>query len=75
MQFLFLKESFSVKIISKSANSIRTLERVRTKCLILTIAMHGIGLQVSTLLNHKKHSINPANPVIIIWMDHSYAIL
>ena len=57
MYFLFLKESFSVKIISKSANSIRTLERVRTKCLILTIAMHGIGIQVSTLLNHKNTAL------------------
>ena len=45
------------RIISKSANSIRTLERVRTKCLILTIAMHGIGLQVSTLLNHKNTAL------------------
>ena len=51
------KESFSVKIISKSANSIRTLERVRTKCLILTIAMHCIGLQVSTLLNQKNTAL------------------
>ena len=74
MEFLFLKESFSVKIISKSANSIRTMERVRTKCLILTIAMHGMTSSVY-FAQPQKHSINPANPVIIIWMDHSYAIL